>query len=76
MADGEMGTADILKPSGLRRLADALPLLRALQGLPLRLALAAGREPLAWFLLLLGGLSDVADGAADGGAAPLVRPAQ
>jgi CDP-diacylglycerol--glycerol-3-phosphate 3-phosphatidyltransferase len=58
-----MGTADILKPSGLRRLADALTLLRALLGLPLLLALAAGREPLAWFLLLLGGLSDAADGA-------------
>jgi CDP-diacylglycerol--glycerol-3-phosphate 3-phosphatidyltransferase len=46
----------------LRRLADALTMGRALLGLPLILALAGGQEPLAWLLLLLGGLSDGADG--------------
>jgi CDP-diacylglycerol--glycerol-3-phosphate 3-phosphatidyltransferase len=47
----------------LRRLADLLTLGRAVLGLPLLLALADGREGLAWLLLLLGGLSDAADGA-------------
>ena len=46
----------------LRRLADWLTLGRALLGLPLLLALGTGRSGLAWLLLLLGGLSDVADG--------------
>jgi CDP-diacylglycerol--glycerol-3-phosphate 3-phosphatidyltransferase len=46
----------------LRRLADALTVGRALLGLPLILALAGGQEVLAWVLLLLGGLSDGADG--------------
>jgi CDP-diacylglycerol--glycerol-3-phosphate 3-phosphatidyltransferase len=46
----------------LRQLADALTLGRALLGLPLLLALAAGQQPLAWGLLLLGGLTDAADG--------------
>jgi len=46
----------------LRRLADLLTLGRAALGLPLLLALADGREGLAWVLLLLGGLSDAADG--------------
>ncbi len=32
-------------------------------GLPLLLALAGGHQALAWWLLLLGGLSDAADGA-------------
>jgi CDP-diacylglycerol--glycerol-3-phosphate 3-phosphatidyltransferase len=48
---------------GLRRLADGLTAGRALLGLPLILALAAGQLALAWWLLLLGGLSDWADGA-------------
>jgi len=48
--------------SVLRRLADLLTLGRAALGLPLLLALADGREGLAWLLLLLGGLSDAADG--------------
>ncbi|MEA5441568.1 CDP-alcohol phosphatidyltransferase family protein [Cyanobium gracile] len=47
----------------LRRLADLLTLARAVLGLPLLLALAGGRPALAWVLLLLGGLSDWADGA-------------
>ena len=47
----------------LRRLADGLTVGRALLGLPLILALAAGHTALAWWLLLLGGLSDAADGA-------------
>ena len=47
----------------LRRLADLLTLARAVLGLPLLLALAGGRPGLAWVLLLLGGLSDWADGA-------------
>jgi CDP-diacylglycerol---glycerol-3-phosphate 3-phosphatidyltransferase len=47
----------------LRRLADLLTLARAVLGLPLLLALAGARPALAWVLLLLGGLSDWADGA-------------
>jgi CDP-diacylglycerol--glycerol-3-phosphate 3-phosphatidyltransferase len=46
----------------MRRLADLLTVARALLGLPLLLALAAGQQQLAWALLLLGGLSDWADG--------------
>ena len=46
-----------------RRLADALTVARAVAGLPLILALDAGWEAVAWWLLLLGGLSDAADGA-------------
>ena len=46
-----------------RRLADGLTVARALLGLPLLLALAAGLQGLAFVLLLLGGLSDAADGA-------------
>jgi CDP-diacylglycerol--glycerol-3-phosphate 3-phosphatidyltransferase len=45
-----------------RRLADGLTAGRALLGLPLILALTGGAEALAWGLLLLGGLSDAADG--------------
>ena len=51
-----------MSPSLLRRLADGLTAARALLGLPLILALAAGWQGLAWWLLLLGGLSDWADG--------------
>ena len=51
-----------LAPRQLRRLADGLTAGRALLGLPLILALAAGLEAWAWWLLLLGGLSDWADG--------------
>ena len=47
----------------LRRLADLLTIGRALLGLPLLLALTGGAEAVAWLLLLLGGLSDAADGA-------------
>jgi CDP-diacylglycerol--glycerol-3-phosphate 3-phosphatidyltransferase len=47
----------------VRRLADGLTVARALLGLPLLLALAAGNQGLAWVLLALGGLSDAADGA-------------
>ncbi len=46
----------------LRRLADGLTAGRAVLGLPLILALAGGQAALAWLLLLLGGLSDAADG--------------
>ncbi|MFN5220775.1 MAG: CDP-alcohol phosphatidyltransferase family protein [Cyanobacteriota bacterium] len=46
----------------MRRAADLLTLSRAELGLPLLLALAAGAQPLAWGLLVLGGLSDAADG--------------
>jgi len=45
-----------------RQLADGLTLGRAVLGLPLLLALLNGAEALAWLLLLLGGLSDAADG--------------
>lgn len=46
----------------LRRLADGLTAARAVLGLPLILALGAGQLAVAWWLLLLGGLSDWADG--------------
>jgi CDP-diacylglycerol--glycerol-3-phosphate 3-phosphatidyltransferase len=45
-----------------RLLADALTVGRAVLGLPLILALVAGQAAVAWWLLLLGGLSDAADG--------------
>ncbi|MGB7565376.1 MAG: CDP-alcohol phosphatidyltransferase family protein [Prochlorococcaceae cyanobacterium] len=45
-----------------RRAADALTVARALIGLPLLLALLSGQLWLGWLLLLLGGLSDWADG--------------
>lgn len=45
-----------------RRLADGLTIGRAAIGLPLILALSQGQGWLAWWLLLLGGLSDAADG--------------
>ncbi len=47
----------------MRRLADLLTIARAALGLPLLLALSAGWQAIAWLLLLLGGLSDWADGA-------------
>ena len=47
----------------VRRLADGLTVGRAVIGLPLIVALSAGCSALAWWLLLLGGLSDAADGA-------------
>ena len=46
-----------------RRLADGLTVGRAVIGLPLIVALSTGCSALAWWLLLLGGLSDAADGA-------------
>jgi CDP-diacylglycerol--glycerol-3-phosphate 3-phosphatidyltransferase len=46
----------------MRRLADGLTLARAWLGLPLLLALLYDQGELAWLLLLLGGLSDWADG--------------
>jgi len=45
-----------------RRLADGLTVLRGVLGLPLLLALQVGWSRLAWALLLVGGLSDAADG--------------
>ncbi len=51
-----------MSPSLLRRLADGLTAGRALLGLPLIVALAAGWQGLGWGLLLLGGLSDWLDG--------------
>jgi CDP-diacylglycerol--glycerol-3-phosphate 3-phosphatidyltransferase len=45
-----------------RHLADALTVLRGLLGLPLLVALQLGWGALAWGLLLMGGLSDAADG--------------
>ena len=45
-----------------RRLADGLTVGRALLGLPLIVALGCGEMGTAWWLLLLGGLSDAADG--------------
>ena len=58
----ENGSICLQEPQ-LRRLADLLTISRALLGLPLLLALAGGHQALAWVLLLLGGLSDAADGA-------------
>ena len=49
--------------TAVRRLADGLTLARAVLGLPLLLALAAGQQGLAWWILLLGGLTDALDGA-------------
>ena len=46
----------------LRQWADGLTLMRAVLGLPLLIALMAGHAALAWWLLVLGGLSDAADG--------------
>ena len=46
----------------LRQLADGLTVARAVLGLPMLLALIAGQAGLAWWLLVLGGLSDAADG--------------
>ena len=51
-----------MPPRRMRQLADGLTLTRALLGLPLIVALAAGHAPLAWLLLLAGGLSDWLDG--------------
>ncbi|MEX1317137.1 MAG: CDP-alcohol phosphatidyltransferase family protein [Synechococcaceae cyanobacterium] len=52
-----------LHPAASTRLvADGLTVGRAVLGLPLILALGAGQAALAWWLLLLGGLSDGADG--------------
>lgn len=45
-----------------RRLADGLTIARAVVGLPLIVALSLGQAWLAWWLLLLGGFSDAADG--------------
>lgn len=56
-----MSNPSLSKP-GLRRLADGLTLARGALGLPLLLALSLGWPWLAWGLLLLGGISDAADG--------------
>jgi CDP-diacylglycerol--glycerol-3-phosphate 3-phosphatidyltransferase len=54
---------DTLPMSSLqRRVADGLTVARAVLGLPLLLALVTGQLWLGWLLLLLGGLSDWADG--------------
>jgi CDP-diacylglycerol--glycerol-3-phosphate 3-phosphatidyltransferase len=60
---GEAKECNIVAAAAVRRLADLLTVARALLGLPLLLALTAGWQGLAWLLLLLGGLSDWADGA-------------
>jgi CDP-diacylglycerol--glycerol-3-phosphate 3-phosphatidyltransferase len=52
----------VTSPQLLRRIADGLTVGRAAIGLPLILALSSGSGALAWWLLLLGGLSDAADG--------------
>lgn len=52
----------MLNPSLSRRLADGLTIARAVVGLPLIVALSLGQAWLAWWLLLLGGFSDAADG--------------
>jgi CDP-diacylglycerol--glycerol-3-phosphate 3-phosphatidyltransferase len=49
-------------PRRQRQLANGLTVGRALLGLPLIVALTSGQHALGWGLLLLGGLSDWADG--------------
>ncbi len=49
-------------PRRARQLANGLTVGRAVLGLPVLLALLHGAEALAWSLVLLGGLSDAADG--------------
>ena len=51
-----------LTANSSRQLADALTVGRAVVGFPLILALSNGHAAVAWWLLLLGGLSDAADG--------------
>ena len=46
----------------LRSIANGLTVARAVAGLPLILALQFGWQGMAWWLLLLAGLSDAADG--------------
>ena len=46
----------------LRQWADGLTVMRAVLGLPLLVALMAGQAAFAWWMLVLGGLSDAADG--------------
>ncbi len=62
MTDASLSDAPVTRAPLARRLADGLTIGRALLGLPLLLALQAGQPALAWLLLLLGGLSDAADG--------------
>lgn len=52
----------VQQSSRQRQAADALTVLRAVLGLPLLLALLAGQLWLGWLLLLVGGVSDWADG--------------
>jgi len=51
-----------MKPNLLRSTANGLTISRALLGLPMVIALGQGQASLAWILLLVGGLSDWADG--------------
>ncbi|MDA1170718.1 MAG: CDP-alcohol phosphatidyltransferase family protein [Cyanobacteria bacterium] len=51
-----------MNPNLLRFTANGLTIGRALLGLPLMIALGQGQASLAWILLLVGGLSDWADG--------------
>ena len=60
--DSSSRSGPLPRPGLGRRLADGLTVARAVIGLPLLLALTQGWFALAWLLLLLGGLSDAADG--------------
>jgi CDP-diacylglycerol---glycerol-3-phosphate 3-phosphatidyltransferase len=60
--DRSVRSGVLWRPAFGRRLADALTVARAVIGLPLLLALGQSWWSLAWVLLLLGGLSDAADG--------------
>jgi CDP-diacylglycerol--glycerol-3-phosphate 3-phosphatidyltransferase len=51
-----------MNPNLLRTTANGLTIGRALLGLPMVIALGQGQASLAWILLLVGGLSDWADG--------------
>jgi len=54
---------DLTRQNRLRRLANALTLLRIAIGLPVILALSNQRLVIAWFLILFGGITDITDGA-------------
>ena len=52
----------ISRAAGIRFSADSLTMVRSLLGLPLIICLSLNYSVTAWILVLLGGLTDVADG--------------
>ncbi len=51
-----------MKGSVLRRFADSLTLTRSVIAIPLIISLISNRQGFAWILLLIAGLTDIADG--------------